>query len=271
MSHSSSIAIVGAGNLGTAIARGLVESGRYTSRDIHLTRRHCQLLEDFVKLGYPVSEDNGKAVEACDAVIVAVEPQQLDAVLDQLSGHLDPQRHTLISVVSGANIDQIQRRTGLGSQVVRAMPNTAVAIRESMTTISADDNSGPALGIARSIFETVGQVVVIDEEQMQAATVLGACGVAFFLRAVRAASQGGVEIGFHYPDALAIAAQTAKGAASLLMAEHSHPEAEIDKVTTPMGCTIAGLNQMEHQGFSSAMIRGITTSYAKVAKLYDEE
>ena len=103
---------------------------------------------------------------------------------------------------------------------------------------------------------------------MIAATALGACGIAFFLRAIRAASQGGIEIGFHSQDALAIAAQVAKGAATLLLSMENHPEHEIDRVTTPRGCTIAGLNRMEHEGFSSAMIRGITTSAERAAGLY---
>jgi pyrroline-5-carboxylate reductase len=105
---------------------------------------------------------------------------------------------------------------------------------------------------------------------MVPATALCACGVAFFLRAIRAASQGGIEIGFHSHEALPLAAQTARGAASLLLSFQNHPELEIDKVTTPQGCTISGLNEMEHQGFSSAMIRGIVTSSEKAAKLYQK-
>ena len=105
---------------------------------------------------------------------------------------------------------------------------------------------------------------------MSAATALGACGIAFFLRAIRAASQGGIEIGFRSGDALAIAAQTARGAATLLLARDNHPEFEIDRVTTPRGCTIAGLNEMEHEGFSAAMVRGITVSARKAARLYPE-
>jgi len=111
----------------------------------------------------------------------------------------------------------------------------------------------------------------IDEDQMSAATALGACGIAFFLRTIRAASQGGIEIGFHADKALQIAAQTAKGAATLLLVNERHPEYEIDKVTTPRGVTISGLNQMEHEGLSSAMIKGIVTSATKAAKLYSNE
>ena len=114
----------------------------------------------------------------------------------------------------------------------------------------------------------MGKTLVIDEEQMASATALCACGVAFFLRAIRSASQGGIEIGFHSEESLIIAAQTARGAAALLLDNQKHPEAEIDRVTTPMGATIAGLNEMEHQGFSSAMIKGITTSTNKVNGLF---
>ena len=102
---------------------------------------------------------------------------------------------------------------------------------------------------------------------MTQATALCACGIAFWLRAIRAASQGGIEIGFHAEDAITMAAQTARGAASLLLGRERHPEREIDRVTTPMGCTIAGLNQMAHGGFSSALIRGIVTSADKAATL----
>ncbi|MDP7465876.1 MAG: pyrroline-5-carboxylate reductase dimerization domain-containing protein, partial [Candidatus Marinimicrobia bacterium] len=102
-------------------------------------------------------------------------------------------------------------------------------------------------------------------------TALCACGVAFFLRAIRAASQGGIEIGFHSDEAFTIAAQTARGAATLLLDNDAHPEAEIDRVTTPMGATIAGLNEMEHQGFSSSMIKGITTSTEKVRRLFNKD
>ena len=103
---------------------------------------------------------------------------------------------------------------------------------------------------------------------MLSATALAGCGIAFFLRAIRAASQGGTQIGFHSEEAMLLAAQTARGAASLLLETSGHPESEIDKVTTPRGCTIEGLNEMEHHGFSSALITGIVTSNAKAATLF---
>ncbi len=262
------IAIIGAGNIGTAIARGLVESERFQPAEITLTRRKTDRLAEFQQRGFQVEGDNRTAVQNSDVIIIAVEPQQVDGVLAEIKPELENNRHTLISVVTGVTTAQITGATSPELPVVRAMPNTAIAVRESMTCIASDMVDGPAVELAQSIFDAVGTTLVIGEERMIAATALGACGVAFFLRAIRAASQGGIEIGFHAGEALAIASQTARGAASLLLSADNHPEYEIDRVTTPRGCTIAGLNHMEHQGFSSALIQGITISAEKAASLY---
>jgi pyrroline-5-carboxylate reductase len=260
------IAIIGAGNIGTAIGSGLKDSERFAAGDITLTRRTKAALDVMKANGFSVDTDNRAAVRASDVVLIAVEPQQIDAVLEEIAPELKAGRHVLISVVTGVDTRHIRKHVGNEVSVVRAMPNTAIAVRESMTCLAS--NEGSAIDIARSIFDTVGRTTVISEEAMIAATALCACGIAFFLRAIRAASQGGIEIGFHSHDSLAIAAQTAKGAAQLLISMENHPEYEIDRVTTPRGCTIAGLNRMEHEGFSSAMIRGITTSAERAALLY---
>ncbi len=268
MASISRLTILGAGNIGLAIANGLTQSGKFAAENITLTRRKVNLLDASRKQGFHVTADNCKAVADSDIIIVAVEPQQIDALLKEISPHLLPEKHVLISVVTGAGIEQIGRQIGKPVPVVRAMPNTAISIRESMTCLASNGASQEAVKTAQSVFDTVGKTVIIGEEQMTAATALGACGIAFFLRAIRAASQGGIEIGFHSDDALAIAAQTARGAATLILKMKNHPEYEIDKVTTPRGCTIAGLNQMEHEGFSSAMIKGIVTSAEKADGLY---
>ncbi len=262
------IAILGAGNIGIAIAEGLDQSKQFQKNCITLTRRKIHLLDGLAKKGFKVQKDNIETVRNSEVIIIAVEPQQLDALLMEIRSELSIQKHVIISLVSGVQISQIHNMIGQPVPIVRAMPNTAIAIGESMTCLVSDPSNEKALETATMIFKTVGKTLIIDEEQMIAATALGACGVAFFLRAIRAASQGGIEIGFHYHEALMIAAQTAKGAASLLLDIEHHPEHEIDKVTTPRGCTISGLNQMEHEGFSSALIKGITTSADKASKLY---
>ena len=268
MQNDKPLAILGAGNIGTAIAKGLIQSKQFSPEKITLTRRQVEHLDRFKEDGFVTTKDNRRAVKDAEVVIIAVEPQQLNALLSEIAPELDPERHIVISVVSGVDINEILGVIGKGITVVRAMPNTAIAIRESITCIATNRNDSDAVQLATSIFDTVGKTLLVNEEQMLSATALGACGVAFFLRAIRAASQGGIEIGFHFSEALFIAAQTAKGAASLLLDAENHPEYEIDKVTTPRGCTISGLNQMEHAGFSSAMIKGILTSAEIVSKLY---
>ena len=165
-------------------------------------------------------------------------------------------------------IAEIKEIIGNNTPIVRAMPNTAISIRESMTCIATEHAWEGQISNVEKLFNLVGQTAIINEEKMTSATALCACGIAFFLRAIRAASQGGNEIDFHASEALKMAAQTAKGAAGLLLINGSHPEDEIDKVTSPKGCTIAGLNQMEHNGFSSAFIKGITVSANKAKELY---
>ncbi len=262
------IAILGGGNIGRAIAEGLVHSGRCSAGEILITRRQEALLPALARDGFHALADNRDAVRRADVVIVAVQPQQLVSLLDEIRPVLSPRRHLLVSIVSGVRtrdiLDRIQKRV----PVVRAMPNTAIAIRESMTCLGSEAAPARAIEVARSIFDALGRTLVIHEDLMIPATALCACGVAFFLRSIRAASQGGIEIGFHSDEALLMAAQTARGAAALVLRAEHHPEPEIDKVTTPRGCTIAGLNEMEHQGFSSALIKGIVTSAEKAGKLF---
>lgn len=264
------LAIIGGGNIGLALARGLAAAGLYATDRVTITRRQVQLLDDLAREGYCVQRDNHAAVRGARVVVVAVQPQQLAGVLEEIRDDIAPGVHLLISLVSGVTIAELRRYLGEEIPVVRAMPNTAIAIRESMTCLASDGKRDDALEVAAGLFDAVGNTLVIPEELMIPATALCACGIAFFLRAVRAASQGGIEIGFHPEQALLLAAQTAKGAATLLLSAASHPESEIDKVTTPRGCTIAGLNRMEHEGFSSAMIKGITTSAVKAAHLYED-
>ena len=262
------VTILGAGNIGVAIAKGMLESGLLSADHITLTRRRTHLLDEMRTQGFRVEKDNIKAVRDADVILIAVEPQRIDELLDEICDALDPEKHIVISVATGVCIGRLSQRLGDEITIIRAMPNTAIAVRESMTCIATDSFDDEKLDVAVSLFESVGSVLRIPEEDMNAATALGSCGIAFFLQAIRAASQGGIEIGFSAAEALAIAAQTAKGAAELLEKTGSHPAAEIDKVTTPRGCTIVGLNQLEHEGFGSALIKGIKTSAEKAAQLY---
>lgn len=265
---NKNIAIIGSGNIGSAIAKGFILSSMIKPDQLILTRRKTKLLMAFEKKGCLVLNNNCEAVKKSGIIIIAVPPQQTKELLKEINSELNPKKHILISLVSGVTTNEILRLIRKQIQVVRVMPNIASAIRESMTCIASDTASSETIDYVKKIFDYIGKTFIISEEQMIPATALGACGIAFFLRAIRAASQGGIEIGFHSYEAIPMAAQTAKGAASVLLNMDNHPEMEIDKVTTPEGCTIAGLNEMEHQGFSSAMIKGITTSADKATKLY---
>ncbi|MCJ8163636.1 pyrroline-5-carboxylate reductase [Pontibacter sp. E15-1] len=270
-SEKKKVAILGGGNMGVALANGMVASGKYQPADITLTRRNLRSLDEMVQLGFRATSDNAKAVAEADIIILSILPQQLDSVLDTIAVSVDAHRHLFVSIVTGVYVSDIISRLGKPVEVIRAMPNTAIAIRESMTCIAGSEASDENRALVCKIFDAVGETVEIEEELMTSATALCACGIAFFLRSIRAATQGGTEIGFHAADALRMAAQTAKGAASLLLHFQSHPENEIDKVTSPKGCTIAGLNEMEHHGFSSALIKGIKTSSSKAEQLYHKD
>ncbi|EDM36442.1 putative pyrroline-5-carboxylate reductase [Pedobacter sp. BAL39] len=269
--YKGNIAILGSGNIGLSLAKGLVKAGYAQPAQISLTRRNVSSMGSFSEQGFVISTDNAAVVAAADIVVLAVLPQQLNQLLDQIIPVVDFGKHLFISVASGVSCQDIRAKLGEQAQVVRAMPNTAIAIGQSMTCVATDNAAAVNIAEVTAMFETVGAVVKINEDLMTSATALCACGIAFFLRAIRAASQGGVEIGFHADEALKMAVQTAKGAADLLLLMQSHPEQEIDKVTSPKGCTIAGLNEMEHNGFSSSLIKGIKLSAIKAGALYTKE
>ncbi|MEN8193222.1 MAG: pyrroline-5-carboxylate reductase [Bacteroidota bacterium] len=264
------IAILGCGNIGTAIAKGLLDSKIISPSKLTVTRRNTGVLKDLSEIGVSILSDNAEAVKKSSILIIAVTPQKMDRILEEIKESLDVKKHIILSIVTGVGIKDIKEIIEKDLSVVRVMPNTAISIKESMTCLSAQKKDTDALNTAVRIFDTVGKTAVINEDLMVPATSLVACGIAFFLRAIRAAGQGGTEIGFHAEDAIMMAAQTAKGAAGLLVDGGYHPEREIDKVTTPQGLTISGLNQMEHNGFSSAMITGIVSSAKRAETIFNK-
>ncbi len=259
------IAIIGGGNLGSAIAEGLLKSKFSKASEITLTKRNVTTLQLLKARGVEVTSDNVAAVKNADVILLAVKPFQVNDVLEGIRKELDTTK-LLVSVVTGVTISDIGTIIKKKLPVFRAMPNTAIAIQESMTCVCSQQADTASTKYVHALFSTLGKVVTIDEKLMEAATILGACGTAYAMRYIRASIQGGIEIGFDAATASLIAAQTVKGAAELLLQKGTHPEQEIDKVTTPKGCTIAGLNEMEHQGFSSSLIKGIMTSYKKISK-----
>ncbi|WCO00997.1 pyrroline-5-carboxylate reductase [Psychroserpens ponticola] len=257
------IAIIGGGNLGQAIASGLL-SDDFKASELTITRHKTDLLSTFKDQGVTITSNNIDAVKTSQIVIIAVKPYKIESVLKEVSSYISNE-HLIISVVSDYTIDAINETLKTTPIVFRAMPNTAASVNESMTCIASHNATEEDTKTVTTIFNALGKTISINEQLMDAATVLGACGIAYVLRFIRGMIQGGIEIGFDAKTATEIATQTVKGASELLLQKGNHPEAEIDKVTTPKGCTIAGLNEMEHQGFSSALIRGIKTSYDNIS------
>ncbi|MFC5044889.1 pyrroline-5-carboxylate reductase [Aquimarina hainanensis] len=257
------LTIIGGGNLGKSIISGLVSSDIFNTSDITVVDKSFYNLS-YVKdnLGVNISQDIITAIENVKWVILCVQPRQLEGVLNEIKDKVTKDQ-VFISTVTGTSIEEINQLLP-DNKVIRVMPNTGAAKKLSMTCISAGKDVKEELAIVEEIFKTIGETLVIEERLMQAATVLGASGIAFFLRFLRAMIQGGIQMGFHPHEAQIIAVQTAIGAATLVAENGTHPEREIDKVTTPQGCTIEGLNEMEHQGLSSSVIKGVMASYEKI-------
>lgn len=257
--------IIGAGSLGQSIAKGLLKNKLVNS--IYLTKRNLDAIKEFNKYKkITLTSDNEEAIKSADIIIFAVQPRHLSKILEKLKYSIKKEQ-LIISVVTGFSIAKIENIIGAKHFIIRAMPNTAAAVGQSMTCISANERGKEKVVIAKSIFNSLGRSMEIPEEQLQAATVICASGIAFWMRLIRATTQGAIQLGFEAHEAHELAMQTCFGAASLLKESGKHPEAEIDRVTTPGGCTIEGLNEMEHQGLSSSLIKGINKSFDKINQI----
>ncbi len=260
---NKSISIIGGGNLGSSIAEGILDSKLIPANQLIITRRKLEKIQYLADRGAQITSDNLLATENADIIILAIKPYQILEILREIKHNIRDNK-IIVSTVTGISLKEMREIIPKGGVLFRAMPNTAIAIRQSMTCIASDGANEAAQKLVEDIFKPAGEVIFLEENLMNASTALAACGIAFALRFIRAASQGGIEIGFDSETAQKIAAQTAKGAASLILEHNYHPEREIDKVTTPKGCTIAGLNEMEHNGFSSALIKGILASFKEI-------
>lgn len=265
------IAIIGAGNLGSSMARGLIEKNATDPKNLILTNIDLDILKQLKEeLHVQVTSDNREAVREADLIFISVKPWIANDILEEIKPELNPDKHLVISAVSGLTIQQIKELIG-DIPTARAMPNTAMSVNESMTAICFDGNEGTYKQDVLDIFSYLGESFVIPENQMAAATVLASCGIAYALRFMRAAATGGIEIGFNSELSHQIAAQIMFGAAKLIKTTRHHPEREIDKVTTPMGVTISGLNEMEQKGFSASVVQGVRKSFKKIHEALEED
>ena len=244
--------------MGGAIARGLAKGSIFTENDITCTAKSTATLEKLRETNpeFTLTTDNLQAVQGADIVVFAVKPWLMKEVIEKVRPALLPSKQLYISVAAGIPCQELSEWTG-SSSVIRVIPNTAIEIQESMTFITAASLEMPQLQLANKIFSELGNTMIVPESQLAACTALASCGIAFAMRYIQASAQGGVEIGVKASDAQKIVEHTMIGAAKLLLAKNAHPSTEIDKVTTPGGITIRGLNEMEHAGFTSAVIRGL--------------
>ncbi len=256
------LAVIGAGNMGSALIQGLKNSGITGSSHIFVYDKDVSKTAAFDST-VKVASNIQQAVENAAIVFTVVKPQHLSSVLDDLVGKLK-NNQSLVIVAAGKGFKDIPEAIGENNPVYLAMPNTAIAVNQSLTCVSVKNDNKASRENVFGIFDLLGKTIEIDEQLMGAATVMAACGTAYAMRYMRASALGGVEMGIEPGTATEIAAQIIKGAAELVLVNNTHPENEIDKVVTPKGITISGLNEMEHNGFSSAIIEGLMHAFNKV-------
>ena len=245
--------------MGGAMAEGLLQSENFTPSDITVSDHNQPTLDHFATLGASVTLDNQLAIHGADIVCVVVKPWCVEKTLLGIKEAMDYRRQLLVVVAAGvpsASIKQWMDKDGDTPTLFLVMPNIAIAYKQSMTFITPVNASEAETKTVTGIFDELGQSLLMEERLFPAATAMS-CAIAYAMRYVRANVEGGVEMGFKAKDAQKIVLQTIKGAVELLQATGEHPEAAIDKVTTPGGCTIRGLNAMEQGGFTPAVINGL--------------
>ena len=247
--------------MGGALAEGLLQSSTVGASDLTISDPSEAALNRFSESGASITTDNNAAASHADIVMVVVKPWLVETVLKGIKPTLDYQRQVLVVIAAGVSSASILSWLDKGDLVqpklFLAIPNTAISVKESMTFLVPVTATKTETDTVFRLFNEVGHCLLTEERLLAAGTTLASCGIAYAMRYVRASVEGGVEIGFRASEAQQIVLQTVKGAVSLLQATGHHPETEIDKVTTPGGVTIKGLNEMENAGFTSAVIRGL--------------
>ena len=244
--------------MGGSTVEGLIKGKTFKNEDITVSDPSQVVVEKFSKMGVSVTTDNKLAADVADIVCVVVKPWLVERVLNDIKPELDPKKHILIVIAAGVSSESIKQWLGENCPpLFLVIPNIAIAEMASMTFIAPCGATQQQTQLVQGIFDEMGTSLITDEQHLASGTTLASCGIAYAMRYIRAAAEGGVELGFKADDAKKIVMQTMKGAVELLEASGLHPEAAIDLVTTPGGVTIKGLNEMEHAGFTSAVIRGL--------------
>lgn len=245
--------------MGGAMAEGCLQSERFLPADITVSDHNQPVLDGFAQKGTSVTLDNQLAVDGADIVCVVVKPWCVEKTLKGIKDSMDYKKQILLVVAAGVPSSDIKRwldKDGSTPALYLVMPNIAIAYKASMTFITSIDGTESQDKLIADIFDELGETLFMDEDHFPAATTMS-CATAYAMRYIRASMEAGVQLGFKAKASQKIVQQIVKGAVELLQATGEHPEAAIDKVTTPNGLTIRGLNMMEQEGFTNAVIKGI--------------
>jgi len=264
------LAVLGAGKLGETLVRGLLDAGVVDRTRITVTTAHAPRLEQVrERLGVAGTLVNADAVKGADIVLLAVKPQQVPTVMSEIGGVLRPDQ-LLISVAASVSAAFIEKHLREPVPVVRAMPNTPCLIKEGMTGIAMGRNARPEhLEIARRIFDAVGRTVIADEKHMDAITALSASGPAYLYIVIESLAEAGVKVGLPRDMATELAAQTVVGAGRMVLETGEHPAKLKDLVTTPAGCTIDGILELEDGGLRVTLIKAVVCATRRARELLE--
>ena len=257
------ISIIGGGNMGGAIAKGLLKSNQIAAKDITISDISEKTLNNFRVISdeWKLTTSNEEAIADSEIIILAVKPWLVEKIAGEIREKTDYNNQIIVSIAAGVELKTLQSLFSENAILFRLIPNTAIEVMESVSTVTSINASKEQIEKICSLFEEMGKVFYVENEKLlNAFMALSSCGIAYAFRYIRAAMEGGVEMGIYPETAKEVIMQTLKGAVKLLEENHSHPENEIDKVTTPGGITIRGLNEMEANGFTNAVIKGLKKS-----------
>ena len=257
------ISIIGGGNMGGAIAKGLLKSNQIAAKDITISDISEKTLNNFRVISdeWKLTTSNEEAIADAEIIILAVKPWLVEKIAGEIREKTDYNNQIIVSIAAGVELKTLQSLFSENAILFRLIPNTAIEVMESVSTVTSINASKEQIEKICLIFEEMGKVFYVENEKLlNAFMALSSCGIAYAFRYIRAAMEGGVEMGIYPETAKEVIMQTLKGAVKLLEENHSHPENEIDKVTTPGGITIRGLNEMEANGFTNAVIKGLKKS-----------
>jgi pyrroline-5-carboxylate reductase len=268
MFAKTKVAVIGAGKLGEALIAGMMDARIVKKDQFIATAAHRERL-DLVqkKLGVKVTLSNGEAVRKAHLILLCVKPQVVEEVLRQIADDMTP-AHVLISVAASVSTRFMESILVKPIPVIRAMPNTPCQIKEGMTVVARGTHATDAhVEAARKMFEAVGRCLILDEKHMDAVTALSASGPAFVYTIIESLIEGGVRVGLPRDAATLMAAQMIHGAANMVLETGEHPAKLKDIVTTPAGCTVDGLLELEEGGLRVTLIKAVDRATRRAREL----